>query len=123
MKRIKIKFYVIGLLSNFLVFGIVTSYQAQAVWTKTETSRIQLLEKKIQTLEAQIASKTSQERTIKFLAIRGNVRVCPGDSYPILDFPFNPGEGYKVPARMSDSGNFNQTIELIYCAVDINEQK
>ena len=99
--------------------------QAQAVWTKSESARIKTLERRVTELEASLANSSSpSKRTIQFLAIRGNgLRVCPGDSYPIMNFPFNAGQGYYVPARMSDYGNFNEAIQLIACAADIVEAK
>jgi len=121
MLRAKGTTYFVLSLVGFVV--LVGTQQVQAAWTKTETSRIKQLEKRVQDLEVKLANRDLKTKTIKFLAIRGNFRVCPGDAYPILDFPFNPGQGYYVPARMSDYGNFNDTIQLIACAVDIVQEK
>ncbi len=108
-----------------LIATYLGTYQVQAVWTKSESARVKTLELKVQELEAKLQnSNSTSKRTIQFLAIRGNgLRVCPGDSYPILSFPFSPGQGYYIPARMSDYGNFNEAIQLITCAIDIVEPK
>jgi hypothetical protein len=113
----------LGFLAGILLLVLMGSYQAQAAWTKSENSRFKALERRVQELETQLRTQGSEKKTIKFLAIRGSIRVCPGDSYPILDFPFNPGEGYSVPARMSTFGSFSETIQLIYCAIDITGQR
>ena len=110
---------------TFLAIAVLMTYpgvqQAQAAWTKSESARVKALEQRVAVLERSLANTSSpSKKTIQFLAIRGSgLRVCPGDSYPIMNFPFNAGQGYYIPARMSDYGNFNEAIQLIACAVDI----
>jgi|OM-RGC.v1.027563017 hypothetical protein len=114
-----------ALIAVALIATYLSINQAQAVWTKSESARVKTLELRVQELEAKLQnSNATSKRSIQFLAIRGNgLRVCPGDSYPIFSFPFNAGQGYYIPARMSDYGNFNEAIQLITCAIDIVEPK
>lgn len=124
MKALQNSKLMLGLISGVLLLGLMTAFQAQAAWTKSENSRVKALERRIEALETKLLVQSStQKKTIRFLAIRGNLQICPGDSYPVLNFPFSAGEGYYAPARMSDYGNFNETIQLITCAVDIVQPK
>jgi len=110
---------VLALLAGILLLVLVGSYQAQAAWTKSENSRVNALEKKVRALEAQLAGKTRVKKTIQFIAIKkGFSDSCPEDSSPAFNFPFSLGNGYSVPARISDYGNYNESIMLILCETE-----
>lgn len=84
MKRIQGGRSVLGLLAGVLLLVLIGSYQAQAVWTKSETSRIKKLENQISTLEQRLQEViTSQQLvTVRYLATGGSggtyKDICPG---------------------------------------------
>lgn len=124
MKRLQSSKLLFGFLAGILSLVLIGSYQAQAVWTKSEKSRVSALEKKVQDLEAQLVLKSQVKKTIQFIAIkRDRLNSCPDGSSPAFNFPFDRGNGYSVPARISDYGNFNETIELILCETEFFVQE
>ena len=80
MKRFERTKLTYALLAITLLIGLINSYQAQAAWTKSENSRVKALEKRIQTLEQQLASQ--QVVTLRYLATTGAggtyEDICPG---------------------------------------------
>ena len=79
MKRIQGSKSVLGFLAGILLLVLLGSYQAQAAWTKSENSRVKVLEKKIRVLEEQMASQ--EIITIRYLATSGSGTygdICPG---------------------------------------------
>jgi len=124
VKRLQGSKSVLGFLAGILLLVLMGSYQAQAAWTKSEKSRVSALEKKVQALEAQLVEKSQVKKTIQFIAIKRNsLNSCPEDSNPAFNFPFSRGNGYSVPARISDYGNFNETIQLILCETEFFVQE
>ena len=119
MKRLQGSKSVLGFLAGILLLVLMGSFQAQAAWTKSEKSRVSVLEKKVRALEAQLVGKSQVKKTIQFIAIKRDfLNSCPEDSNPAFNFPFSLGNGYSIPARISDYGNFDKTIQLILCETE-----
>jgi hypothetical protein len=87
VKRLQSSKLLFGFLAGILSLVLMGSYQAQAVWTKSENSRVKALEKRILALEEQLASQeeqiASQEViTMRYLATGGSGGtygdICPG---------------------------------------------
>lgn len=80
MKRLQGSRSVLGFLAGILLLVLMGSYQAQAAWTKSENSRVKVLEKKIRVLEEQMASQ--EVITIRYLTTSGSTKtvndICPG---------------------------------------------
>ena len=84
MKGLQGKKSVVGFFAGTLVLILLGSYQAQAAWTKSETSRVKKLENRIAALEQQIQDELASQEvvTIRYLASEPSsgtyFDVCPG---------------------------------------------
>lgn len=80
MKRPERSKSLLGFLAGIFLLVLMGSYQAQAAWTKSENSRVKVLEKKIRALEEKMASQ--EVITIRYLATSGSGKtvndICPG---------------------------------------------
>lgn len=71
---------VVGFFAGTLLLFLIGSQQAEAAWTKSENSRVRMLEKRVQALEEQMAAQ--EEVTIRYLTTSGSGKtvndICPG---------------------------------------------
>ncbi len=81
MKRLQSSKLLFGFLAGILSLVLMGSYQAQAVWTKSENSRVKALEKRILALEEQLASQEEQIASQEVITMRYLATGCSGGTY------------------------------------------